>query len=301
MATANERAVAGALSRRVEPLYRAFQLNVARLLDHAPVTLAVAVAQTAVFTLSPLKPRAACFEHDLDLRSSASAEAGISLLRGFVSSVHHLNWLHLALNMASLLQLGGGGAAGHGLEGRFGSAAFAGVLLLLTALTEAANMALCLATAQLGLPDWCGCSVGFSGVIFALHTLRNEGSADKLGHVSFGTVSFVVPIKQAVWAQAASTAFLMLLAGVRVANDGHVAGILAGIAFAYAARQLQGHPDASLAAVVRSASGVTSPRAVAGWSCLRPCEAVNESAADTCAKCGKGKDRGTLHGFFTRH
>lgn len=231
-----------------------------------PVTLAAIALMGWIFVSSPLDALEACFNPVRALSIGLLAPESIG--RALASVVHHADQTHIYYNMTSFL------LKGVTLEQRYGSERFAGVLVVLAALTQAAYIAICLATGH------SECGVGFSGVIFALSTLCNVDSPGT--SVIWG---FHVPTKLAAWAELV----LISLINPRVSFVGHLAGILAGLAFAYGERRLRGRADATFAAVMRGAfdvfDGFRAAASGGGWACAA-CTLQNEAAARDCAACG---------------
>ena len=133
--------------------------------------------------------------------------------RIFTAPIFHNSDLHLYYNMVSFAW------KGIRLEKRFGSFGFLMLLVLLTGLTGVIYAGLCIAVAE-HFKDSSfinQCAVGFSGVLFALKVLANEGDGD------FGL--FSVPRQMAIWAE-------LIIIQILVPNAsfiGHLSGIIAGI------------------------------------------------------------------------
>jgi rhomboid domain-containing protein 1 len=251
-----------------------------------PVTLGMIALQAYVYLQSPLSPEQACLA---PLREAARGLlAPESLGRLLASPIHHADDAHIYYNSASFL------AKGATLEARYGSARFGVALLVLTALTQAVYVALCLLLRN------GECGVGFSGVIFALKILC---SVDDPGTSVVG--GFTVPTKLAAWAELV----LIWLVSPRSSFYAHLAGILAGLLFVVCERAFARRADASIAAVLNAAFGVfgvfggaggagvagggagAGGANAVGWNCPA-CTLRNEAGTGQCAACGTRR-RGT--------
>ena len=263
-----------------------------RLPYKPPVTLLAAAAQVYIFFTSPLSAARAC------LSPAREAVRGLlrasSLERALTSAVHHADETHLYYNMASFI------VKGADLEHRYGSAAFAGLLLALSVATQVAYIGLALA---FGSKE---CGVGFSGVIFALKALSN---AETTGTTNVGGLH--VPTAAAAWAEIV----LIAIISPRSSFLGHLAGVLVGTAAAWLLRVTGGRADSSLLHVLRSVFGLgvsggggggSAGGGTAGgrggssgrWVCPR-CARPNEVTAAVCATCGERR-KGTWGRGTTR-
>ena len=140
--------------------------------------------------------------------------------RLILSSLEHADDMHLYYNMISFL------SKGKSLEDRFGSAYFAYLLAVFTLLSNCTAIALSSLLTEV-LHDrsyYKTCSIGFSGVVFALKVLTTHywqrGQYRRIFGVSVST-------KYAVWVE-------LLLIQIMIPNAsfvGHLAGILTGILF----------------------------------------------------------------------
>lgn len=157
------------------------------------------------------------------ISASAVVDAG-QAWRLVTSAFVHGGLLHLAMNSATLLALGGG------LEPSLGSAAFAWALALLTPLTGVLYVGLAAVAAALpaalpgcGPAAWHAPAVGFSGVLFALAV--DEAALSPAPRRSvFGL--FSVPTALYPWVLMA----LLSLVLPNISFMGHLAGLLAGCA-----------------------------------------------------------------------
>ncbi|XP_023345943.1 rhomboid-related protein 4, partial [Eurytemora carolleeae] len=139
-------------------------------------------------------------------------------LRLVVPALRHTHDIHLYYNMVSLAW------KGIQLERRLGSIRFFFTLVLLTLMSGIAYVLLAVLAADLS-EDYSymqQCSIGFSGVLFALKVLTSKYSSETDRESYFG---FLVPIRYGVWLE-------LLLIQVLVPNTsfiGHLGGILAGL------------------------------------------------------------------------
>ena len=146
------------------------------------------------------------------------------LARLLVSPLVHAGLLHLALNCVGLLSLG------KQLELRLGSARFAVAVATCLVLAQLLQVALEMGWRVITRGASVQCSVGFSGVLFALYVLDvSRRTHEKM----FGC--FMVPAAAAPWILlgvmnlAANTSFV-----------GHLAGIVAGYGYLVMESRLQG-------------------------------------------------------------
>ncbi len=199
--------------------------QVARAWQASPYKPAVTVAAIAlmafVYYESLTQPLAVCIEPHRVLR----AGLGDFLPRAFASALTHGDTNHLYYNMLSFLH------KGVQLESLYGTPRFAVALVGLILLCNVFYVLLGLAgEAALGVPT--GCAVGWSAVIFALKVMCQAHSRE--------THEFVqglgrVPAAAAAWAEL----FLISLATPNASFTGHLAGILAGLAFVAGERALR--------------------------------------------------------------
>ncbi|CAM9984875.1 unnamed protein product, partial [Laminaria digitata] len=144
----------------------------------------------------------------------------LELRRFFLSAFIHGDDMHLYYNMASFL------LKGVSLEPMMGSQDFA-VLLAFSLVTSQVLMLLSswLLLTVFGMPGpMQTCTVGFSGVLFALKYVVSRRSP---GVVSVSVLGFRVHTRYAAWLELALISFLVPNASFL----GHLCGILAGICY----------------------------------------------------------------------
>ncbi|CAH0475777.1 unnamed protein product [Peronospora belbahrii] len=141
-------------------------------------------------------------------------------MRIVISGLIHVDEWHLYHNMISFLW------KGYNLESKLGSVRFLFTIsyLLVLCHTLVVIVSLVLATRfQIPGPLY-QCSVGFSGVLFALKVLLNHNSP------TFSSIyGFQVPTKYAAWLELVAIHFLV----PRTSFMGHMCGVLAGYMFVY--------------------------------------------------------------------
>ncbi|XP_022654323.1 rhomboid-related protein 4-like isoform X2 [Varroa jacobsoni] len=140
--------------------------------------------------------------------------------RIFSSVVEHADSMHLYYNMASFAW------KGIILESAVGAPFFAYMLVVFSILTGALSVAIYYALAILITPQFMfSCSVGFSGVIFALKVIINRVYPDVYPTIAGFQVR--VPGGMYVWLE-----LLMLsLIAPGVSFVGHLSGIIVGLAY----------------------------------------------------------------------
>jgi membrane associated rhomboid family serine protease len=144
------------------------------------------------------------------------SHGSLNLSRLFGSALIHGDDMHLWYNMLSLLN------KGVTLETAIGSGQFVVLVLGLWALSQLLVVVLSYALLLVGYTDaFYMCSVGFSGVIFALKYILGHRSVPGLTQV----MHFTVDIKYAAWAELILIQFIVPNASFL----GHLCGILAGI------------------------------------------------------------------------
>lgn len=147
--------------------------------------------------------------------------------RLFTAALFHVDDTHLYYNMVSLLY------KGSQLEPSMGSANFAGMLTVLTALSHGILVAGSLIAFQHF--DYSGglrsCAVGISAVLFALKTILNLDPKSPRDSVIYG---IRLPTKYVAWAEL----LIIQLIVPRASFTGHLAGIAAGLVWVYGSRYL---------------------------------------------------------------
>ncbi|CAI5973587.1 unnamed protein product [Closterium sp. NIES-64] len=139
--------------------------------------------------------------------------------RLLLSVLFHADDAHLIFNMVSLLW------KGVHLERRLGSPRFAALVAAFALLSQSLHVAaarLLSDVLALHTPFYRECSVGFSGVLFALKTVMN---ADSPAYSS--VYGFVLPTKYAAWAEL----LLIQLLVPEASFLGHLCGILSGLIY----------------------------------------------------------------------
>eukprot|EP00658_Telonema_sp_P-2_P084841 TRINITY_DN9531_c0_g1_i1.p1 TRINITY_DN9531_c0_g1~~TRINITY_DN9531_c0_g1_i1.p1 ORF type:complete len:427 (+),score=99.12 TRINITY_DN9531_c0_g1_i1:127-1407(+) len=135
--------------------------------------------------------------------------------RLITSVLAHSGPMHLVMNLFSFVAI-----ASH-LESVAGSLWFGGILLLLTATSHGMYIVMCIALSLVKGDDWMSyCSVGISGVIFALLVI----ALDRVGDTPQRIFLFAVPPKLYPWV------LLLILQALlpNISWMGHLCGILAG-------------------------------------------------------------------------
>ncbi|KAH6929464.1 hypothetical protein HPB50_000281 [Hyalomma asiaticum] len=188
--------------------------------------------------------------------------------RIFYGAIEHGDSMHLYYNMTSFVW------KGINIEKKVGSAQFAWILFLLTTVTGVLMVALYyLLGTYVDAIFYSRCSIGFSGVIFALKVLDNvlypEQSRNLFGlHVT-------LPSGLIVWLE---LILVQVMAGNNCSFVGHLAGVLAG--FIYIGMLTPIYNVTWLALV-------EAPRSVVERFCPRltlvPCGAILLSAASLAA------------------
>jgi len=142
--------------------------------------------------------------------------------RIITSALAHGGVLHVCMNMLSFVPIGSY------LEARYGSLAFAGLLLHFTVTSGVLYLAVCWAMMHIAQGDaWMmHCSVGFSGVIFALLVLQLELNGNVPQSV-FGM--FTVPPRVYPFAIAIAISAMM----PQVSALGHGLGIAVGFLYCF--------------------------------------------------------------------
>ncbi|XP_007502232.1 rhomboid-related protein 4 isoform X2 [Monodelphis domestica] len=186
-----------------------FQIGITNI---PPVTLACLALNVWLF-LSPLKPfHWVC----LSVESCYEKKDWQRLL---LSPFHHVDDWHLYFNMASLLW------KGLTLERRLGSFWFAYVISVFSILIGVIYLALEYSLAELlDQPEYkMHCTIGFSGVLFALKVLNNNYNPG--GHTNI--MGLYIPNKYACWME-----LLMIhLLTPKTSFAGHLAGIIVGLLY----------------------------------------------------------------------
>ncbi|CAI5490839.1 unnamed protein product [Closterium sp. Naga37s-1] len=139
--------------------------------------------------------------------------------RLLLSVLFHADDAHLIFNMVSLLW------KGVHLERRLGSPRFAALVAAFALLSQSLHVAaarLLSDVLAVHTPFYRECSVGFSGVLFALKTVMN---ADSPAYSS--VYGFVLPTKYAAWAEL----LLIQLLVPEASFLGHLCGILSGLIY----------------------------------------------------------------------
>lgn len=140
-------------------------------------------------------------------------------LRLLYGALEHGDDWHLYYNMLSFA------LKGQSLERRYGSVKYFYILSSFTVLTSIVLVALnALASKYLDF-DGRACSIGFSGVIFALKVLTTHHDRNYMSQVM--GIPIVVPAKYAVWVELV----MIQLFVPNVSFFGHLAGILVGMAY----------------------------------------------------------------------
>ncbi len=185
--------------------------QVQRLERKPPATLAMMGAMIALYLQPELGPSLdeVCISPALVLRDT-------DLFRLIGSAFVHAGDMHLYYNMSSLLW------KGVQIELASGSAAFVAMCSTLLLLSHVLMVAVGFALGPLTgfyQEAFTSCSVGFSGVLFALKVVLNDGSP---------THSYVmgmsVPTKYAAWAELVIASMI----NPRASFLGHLCGIVAG-------------------------------------------------------------------------
>ncbi|KAH9576710.1 hypothetical protein CY35_01G177900 [Sphagnum magellanicum] len=145
--------------------------------------------------------------------------------RPYSSVVFHGSILHLVFNMLALVPIGSG------LERLLGSVRYLHVLFLLTTSNALIQVAIAYIAAYIGTIQWypdllMECSIGFSGVIFAMIVIETSLSTSQTRSI-FGF--FTVNAKWYPWVLLVLFQLLM----PRVSLLGHLSGILSGFAYTY--------------------------------------------------------------------
>jgi len=182
-----------------------------------PVTLLLTVGQTLLYMGiidPPWNRYDVCLSGEVILRYKAYE-------RLILSVIEHADDIHLYHNMASFL------LKGRSLESRYGSKKFLILLSLLTLASSGIYVGLAYMATEITHDYFYmrQCAIGFSGVLFALKVLTTyyDGSS----HRSIYGIS--VPSKYAVWAELLIIHYLV----PRASFMGHLAGILAGLAYVF--------------------------------------------------------------------
>ncbi|GBG26465.1 Rhomboid-related protein 4 [Hondaea fermentalgiana] len=136
------------------------------------------------------------------------------LYRIIAASLFHLDAYHLYYNMSSFL------VKGVALEQRLGSPLMLAMTLGLLVATNIIHLALSVA-----LDDWMTCSLGFSGVLFALKVIVTYDLQDPNQDAYFYGIR--LPSKHLVWVEIAFIQMVMPQASML----GHASGALAGFGF----------------------------------------------------------------------
>lgn len=193
-----------------------------------PVTFALIVGQIALFfvPLRGLGIDQSCLLPAAMFGYGGALTLGHAVVRRLTMSlVTHANEFHLYYNMSSLLY------KGSQLEAAMGSASFAVMVAVLSALTQAIYVALAFAfrgsTALPFLDSWNVCCVGFSGVLFALKVVKARSDPTSGWRHVFG---LQVPVGWATWLELVVAS----LVNPRASFSAHLAGILAGYAWTLA-------------------------------------------------------------------
>ncbi|XP_065285389.2 uncharacterized protein [Dermacentor albipictus] len=184
-----------------------------------PVTLLTVLAQACVFLqLFELPWRdiyGACISVDTVLFKK-------QWMRIFCGAVEHGDSLHLYYNMVSFIW------KGKLLEPPFGSAQFAYIIILFTALCSVVFVGLNYLLARfIDVSFDYHCGVGFSCVIFTLKVLSNYYFPEQRRRVLGIIVD--LPSGQIVWVELV----LLQLVTPNASFVGHLAGILVGVAYVY--------------------------------------------------------------------
>lgn len=264
-----------------------------------PVTSGLILANVLLFLRTdPSSLPRVCFNPHLVLRDRDP-------VRFLLSTFYHANEPHLLYNMLSLLWKGAR------LETSLGSLQFASAVASLLALSQSAALVLTRSLLLLGheAPYYHHCSVGFSGVLFALKVVLGAQSSASVVQVH----GVPIPSRYAAWAEL----ILVQLLVPDASFIGHLAGILAGMLYLRLTRSISGlgfHPLAllfrrSLAVLTwpfrflggyrgrlsgRGRVGRASDSGSAGgvWRCA-VCTFDNSASVDECEMCSTA--RGPLH------
>eukprot|EP00250_Pteridium_aquilinum_P002184 c12381_g1_i1 orf=563-1768(-) len=144
--------------------------------------------------------------------------------RTYTSTLFHVSILHLVFNMLALIPIGSG------LERILGSVRYSHVLFLIATCNGVLHMLLALLLAHSPIHSYVDfmneCSVGFSGMIFAMIVMETSLSGVQSRSI-FGF--FNVPAKWYAW-------ILLILFQLLMPNVsllGHLCGILSGFAYTY--------------------------------------------------------------------
>lgn len=194
--------------------YKMFNVGVQHI---PPITLLLTIGQTLLYMgiINPPWDRyAVCLSAEAILRYKDYSRLVLSV-------IEHADDIHLYHNMASFL------LKGRSLETRYGSKKFLILLCILTLATSGIYVGLAYIALEVTY-DYSymrQCAIGFSGVLFALKVLTTyyEGDAYRSIHGVY------VPAKYAVWAELVIIHLLV----PRASFMGHLAGILAGLAYVF--------------------------------------------------------------------
>lgn len=221
------------------------------------------------------------------------------LKRLWLSAFYHVDETHLLYNMMSLMW------KGVQLEETMGSQKFATMVAVLLGLSNSlvvASSALLAFWADSPTPFYSECSVGFSGVLFALKVVLNYNSPS---HTN--VYGILVPSRYAAWVEL--LVIQMFVPGTSFL--GHLCGILAGVIYMNASGALNGSslnvsrifgalswPLRRLGWFLWGSRGRTFGRGTVGsrrdnssrsefdvWSC-RSCTYDNGPLVEACEMCG---------------
>ena len=174
-----------------------------------PVTLALMGLMSWLFLMAP-PGFDLCMTPAAIISDPSSAE---SLARFIVPALLHADSYHLYYNMSSFLW------KGVQLEKRYGSEMFA---ILIAGFTLVSNLIFVALSALTGV-SYHSCTVGFSGVLFALKMVLNADTEAE-NTVVYG---ISVPTRHAAWLELVLCSFFF----PQTSFLGHLAGILAGVLF----------------------------------------------------------------------
>lgn len=154
----------------------------------------------------------------------AAITANYEVYRTYTSTVFHMSILHLVFNMLALAPISSG------LERILGSVRYSHILIIIATCNGLLHMAIALVAAHnpihLDTSFMKQCSIGFSGMIFAMIVMETSLSGSQSRSI-FGL--FNVPAKWYAW-------ILLILFQLLMPNVsllGHLCGILSGFAYTY--------------------------------------------------------------------
>lgn len=191
--------------------------QVAGLQHRPPVTLTLSAIIIALFAVPKQISQALSIQIPDNVRTACLNPAAIVInkqwARLFWSPLLHLDELHVYYNVASFL------SKGSQLEPRLGAVRFVALLTEMALVSQIIFIALAKAAFPRG-PNFHGCVVGFSGVLFALKVVVTH-NAPGWGEI-FGVR---MPTKHLAWGELVAAQLI----SPGVSFWGHVSGILAGL------------------------------------------------------------------------